>query len=87
MHKESAFTVFLFKINTKKGEYAMMEQEELLTVDELAKRWKVTKGNIYRLTRDKTANSIPRRKCGGKNIRFFFSEVDEWSKQRARAAH
>ncbi len=62
-----------------------VKQEELLTVAELAKRWKVTKGNIYRLTRLRTTDSIPRRKLG-KNLRFVASEVDEWAKKRARMA-
>ena len=43
------------------------KHNELLTVAELAESWKVTKENIYRLTRLRTANSIPRRKLG-KNI-------------------
>ena len=58
-------------------------QEELLTVGELAKRWRITKQNIYRLTRDRRPGSIPRMRVGGKHIRFLASEVDEWAKKRA----
>ncbi len=59
-------------------------QEEFLTVAELAERWKISKNNVYRLTRVRAADSIPRRKIG-KNIRFVPSEVDAWAKKRAYA--
>jgi len=61
----------------------MSNQEELLTVAELAERWKVTKGNIYRLTRDRRPGSIPRMRVGRKHIRFIASEVDDWARKQS----
>ncbi len=58
-------------------------QDELLTVAELANLWRVTKGNIYRLTRDRRPGSIPRMRVGGKHIRFSKNEITVWAKKQA----
>jgi excisionase family DNA binding protein len=55
----------------------MPEQEELLTVIELAARLKVSVTWVYIKTRDKGENSIPRIKVG-RHIRFRLTEVMTW---------
>jgi excisionase family DNA binding protein len=55
--------------------------EVLLTVDELAERLKVPKSWVYRQTREKGPNTIPREPVG-KYLRFRESEVMTWLKQK-----
>ena len=53
--------------------------DELLTVQELAKRLKVPVGWVYSRTRDTRPGALPRLKVG-KYLRFRFEEVIEWLK-------
>ena len=55
--------------------------QNLLTVDELAKELKVPKSWIYSKTRETGPETIPRVKVG-KYIRFVESEVMDWLKRQ-----
>ena len=55
--------------------------QNLETVDELAKRWKVQKCWLYARTRETGEGSIPRLKIG-KYLRFVPIEVDTWLKRQ-----
>ncbi len=57
--------------------------QNLLTVDELAKFLKVPKSWVYSRTRKTGPDSIPRIKVG-KYIRFEIDKVMEWLKARNR---
>lgn len=57
----------------------MEYNNELLTIDELAKDLKVKKSWLYRYTMQKGPGSIPRIRVG-KYIRFIKEEVMEWLK-------
>lgn len=50
---------------------------KLLTVEELAKEWRVPKSWIYSRTRERGPKRIPLIRVG-KYIRFVESEVMEW---------
>ena len=58
---------------------------EILTVDELAAWLKMSKGQIYEMTKERTRtgamrdNPIPVLKING-NVRFRKSSIDEWLK-------
>jgi len=55
----------------------MRESEDLLTVDELAKRLKIKKSWVYAQTRRRDADSIPKLKIG-KYLRFEWEAVRNW---------
>jgi len=55
--------------------------DNLLTVDELAKRWKISKSWIYARTMETGAGAMPRIKMG-KYLRFDPAEVDAWLKKQ-----
>ena len=52
-------------------------EKNLLTIDELAEKWKVKKSFLYSRTRETHKNAIPRLKIG-KYLRFVEAEVMEW---------
>lgn len=52
----------------------------ILTVDDVARRLQITKGQVYELTRFRQASETPRlpaRKVG-RSLRFIASEIDGW---------
>lgn len=56
-------------------------EDDFLTVDELAEKWKVQKSWIYARTMETGPNSIPRIKIG-KYLRFEWNRVQEWLRQQ-----
>jgi excisionase family DNA binding protein len=58
--------------------------QNLLTVDEMAKTLKVPKSWLYSRTRETGPGAIPRVKVG-KYIRFVEGEVMEWLKKQNEA--
>lgn len=54
--------------------------EELITVDDLAKRLKVPRSWVYGKTREKGTDVIPKVRIG-KYIRFYFKDVTDWLKR------
>jgi excisionase family DNA binding protein len=56
-------------------------EQELLTVDELAKKLKVKDSWVYGETRKTGAGSIPRLRVG-KYLRFNLQEVLDWLKEK-----
>ncbi len=63
----------------KKGD---MENKEILTAEELAKRLKVSKAAVRRWTLD----GMPCRRLGGRLVRFEFDESLTWLEQRQQAS-
>jgi len=57
--------------------------DSVLTVDDVALRYKVPKSWVYERTRCRVADRIPHRKMG-KYLRFLTKEVDEWFKNLPR---
>ena len=55
--------------------------QNLETIDELAKRWKVKKSWLYVRTRETGEGSIPRIRMG-KYLRFEPEETDGWLKRQ-----
>lgn len=55
--------------------------QELLTIDELAKRLKIRKSWIYSRTRIKGPGAVPHLKIG-KYLRFCLEEVLAWLKDQ-----
>jgi hypothetical protein len=53
--------------------------DAVLTVDDVAIRYKVPKSWVYERTRGRGTDRIPHRKMG-KYLRFLAKEVDEWFK-------
>lgn len=51
--------------------------EQLLTLEELAQKWKVKRSWIYARTRETGPGSLPRIKCG-KYLRFREKDVVAW---------
>jgi excisionase family DNA binding protein len=60
-----------------------MQDNELLTADELAKKLKVSKAAVRRWTLD----GIPCRRLGNKLVRFELSSSLAWLEQRQAAQH
>ncbi|MFC1890847.1 helix-turn-helix domain-containing protein [Thermodesulfobacteriota bacterium] len=58
-----------------------MWEQNLLTIDDLAKILKVPKSWIYSRTRETGPESIPRTRVG-KYLRFNIKEVMEWLKKQ-----
>ena len=56
--------------------------EEIITIDELAQRWKVAKSWVYTRTRESGPGSIPRIKLG-KYLRFDWSQVQDWAREQS----
>ena len=55
--------------------------QELLTVEEMAKNLKVSKAWVYRYTRDTGPDAIPR-VYAGRYIRFVESDVMDWLRKQ-----
>ena len=55
--------------------------QNLETMDELSRRWKIQKSWLYARTRETGPGSIPRVKVGKYN-RFVPEDVDEWLKKK-----
>lgn len=53
------------------------QQDEVLTIDELATYLKVSKSTLYKLVQER---KVPGQKVG-KHWRFLRSSIDEWLKQ------
>ncbi len=53
-------------------------EEDLLTPEELAKKWKVSRIWIYRLAQQ---GRIPFIRVAGKILRFHPAEIEEWLKE------
>jgi excisionase family DNA binding protein len=65
---------FLVDMNTR------LSPEDILTVQQVADRFHVSKSSIYQMTRFRDAPAIPRlpvRKVG-RHLRFLAAEVDAW---------
>ena len=58
-----------------------MQNQELLTIEEMAARLKVHPSWLYSRTRETGEDTIPRIKIG-KYIRFNESEVFEWLRKK-----
>ena len=58
--------------------------QNLETIDELGKRWKVKKSWLYARSRENGEGSIPRMKIG-KYLRFEPEKVDSWLKKQNEA--
>ena len=56
--------------------------EEIITIDELAERWKVAKSWVYARTRESGPGSIPRIKLG-KYLRFDWYQVQDWAREQS----
>jgi excisionase family DNA binding protein len=63
----------------------MADQDELLTVDELADLLKVTRQTIYAWRADRTTGP-PAIKVGGNRLRFRRRDVDAWLDARSEKA-
>lgn len=50
------------------------QREQLLTADDLAKRWQVSKAHVYRLAREGKIPSVNL----GRFIRFRLDQIEEW---------
>ena len=59
-----------------------LEKNEFLTPDELAEKLKVNKSWVYRQTRQKGSDSIPRIRAG-KYLRFNLPSVLDWLEQKS----
>ena len=58
-----------------------MEQNDFLTIDEMAEKLKVPKSWLYSRTRESGPGSIPMLKVG-KYIRFRLNEVMAWFEKK-----
>lgn len=51
---------------------------QLLTADQLAERWQVTKPHVWRLTRE---DKLPVVRLGGRNLRYRLEAIEEFERQ------
>ena len=63
--------------NTSTTNEGINHFQNLLTVEELADRWKVKKSWVYGQTRQTGRNAIPRIRVG-KYLRFNYQAVCDW---------
>ena len=61
-----------------------MQDEKLLTIEELAKRFSVPKSWLYSRTREKGESTIPVVRVG-KYLRFDYEAVKQWLQQKGTA--